>query len=145
LERLVTKNNVQTAGLEAGDIASIATIKVLSKNNATYTAEPILISRNNQSYLLPDTLHKEKLICQLRNVKGKNIEVGIKHSNAIVEYVTLKMYKFPFINLLWIGTFITVVGFLMRMVRRIRMGRVKVPAQKYNHEINESKDDRFIL
>ncbi|HRG51740.1 MAG TPA: cytochrome c biogenesis protein CcsA [Bacteroidia bacterium] len=145
LERLLTKNNVQTAGLEAGDIASIVTIKVLSKNNAAYTAEPILISRNNQSYLLPDTVSEERLIFQLRNVKGENIEVGVKQSNVIVEYVTLKVYKFPFINLLWIGVFITVIGFLMSMARRIRMGRMKMAEQKYNREINESKDDRFIL
>lgn len=78
-------------------------------------------------------------------LKIYNIEVGVKQSNVIVEYVTLKVYKFPFINLLWIGVFITVIGFLMSMARRIRMGRMKMAEQKYNREINESKDDRFIL
>lgn len=119
LERIVTKSNIQTAGLQAGDIASVATIKILSRTKATYNAEPILIRRKNQSYLMPDTVNEERLIFQLRNVSGENIEIGIKQSNPIVEYVTLKVLKFPFINLLWIGTAITVLGFLMSMVRRI--------------------------
>ena len=69
---------------------------------------------------MPDTVNEEKLVFQLRNVTGDKIEMGIKQLNPIIEYVTLKVLKFPFINLLWIGTAITILGFLMSMARLIR-------------------------
>jgi cytochrome c-type biogenesis protein CcmF len=37
-----------------------------------------------------------------------------------MRYITLKAYKFPMINLLWLGTLIMVAGFLMSMWHRIR-------------------------
>ncbi len=120
LERLITRNNLRTAGLEVGDIASIATIKVASKSNGTYITEPILISRGEQSYLLPDTINGEGVIFQLRYATGDSANVAVKNTNSIVDYVTLKVYKFPFISLLWIGVIITVVGFLMSMINRYR-------------------------
>ena len=71
LENLVTKTNLKMAGLEAGDTASVATIKIISKTKEAYSAEPIVIRRNNQSYLLPDTVNEVKLIFQLREATGE--------------------------------------------------------------------------
>ncbi len=120
LEKLVSKNNVPASGLDPGDIASIATIKVFSKTNSSYIAEPILISRNKQLFPLPDTVNEEHLVLQLRKIEGENLELGVKELNRGLQFVTLKVYKFPFINVLWIGTFIMAVGLLMSMMKRIR-------------------------
>jgi cytochrome c-type biogenesis protein CcmF len=49
--------------------------------------------------------------------------MGIKESTTVMEYVTLKAYKFPFINLLWLGVIITATGLMVSMVRRIRLNR----------------------
>ena len=39
----------------------------------------------------------------------------------MVPYVALKVYEFPYINVLWLGTFVMITGFGMSMVRRIKL------------------------
>jgi cytochrome c-type biogenesis protein CcmF len=73
---------------------------------------------------LPDTLIAESLVLQLQQVNPDNsIKLGIKESNAVMDYITLKAYKFPFIRLLWLGVVVTAIGILMSMVRRIQLNR----------------------
>ena len=74
---------------------------------------------------IPDTLTAESLVLQLQKVNpDKSIELGIKESDALLQYVTLKAYKFPFINLLWLGVIITATGIIISMVRRIQLNRI---------------------
>ena len=44
----------------------------------------------------------ESLIVRINSVKedGSGADIGVKESGVILEYVTLKAYKFPFINVL---------------------------------------------
>jgi cytochrome c-type biogenesis protein CcmF len=35
-----------------------------------------------------------------------------------LKYVTLKAYKFPFINLVWLGTILMVIGFFISALHR---------------------------
>jgi cytochrome c-type biogenesis protein CcmF len=123
LEKLVSKDNLPGAGFRPTDSASVATIKVYSKNNSTYTIEPLLVSKGGMQMPFADTVTAENLIVQLQKVQNNNVELGIKESEALLQYVTLKAYKFPFINTLWLGTIIMFVGVLMSMVRRIRLNR----------------------
>ena len=73
---------------------------------------------------LPDTVVSESLIFQLQKVNpDKSIVLGVKESNAVMDYITLKAYKFPFINLLWGGVIITAIGITISMVSRIQLNR----------------------
>jgi cytochrome c-type biogenesis protein CcmF len=74
---------------------------------------------------IPDTLTAEGMIVQLQRVllEDGTIELGIKESDALLQYVTLKAYKYPFIKLLWYGVWITAIGLLISMARRIRLAR----------------------
>ena len=129
LEDVTSKDNIPTPGFSPEDIASIARVKVYSKTNSTYISEPLLITSKNQQFPLPDTITAESLVLQLNKVDGNKIELGVKESNSILEYVTLKAYKFPFINLLWGGTIIMVVGLIMSMVRRNKLNRLSRVAE----------------
>jgi cytochrome c-type biogenesis protein CcmF len=53
------------------------------------------------------------------------VQLGIKQSDSILKYVTLKAYKYPFIKLLWYGIWITAFGLLLSMYNRIKKNRVK--------------------
>jgi cytochrome c-type biogenesis protein CcmF len=44
--------------------------------------------------------------------------------------VTLKAYKFPFINLVWLGTILTVIGFLVSMFHRRQQSQVAAKTLK---------------
>src|SRR5690606_38970462 len=124
LEDITSKNNIPTPGFAPEDVASIARIKIFSKTNSIYVSEPLLITSRDQLFPLPDTVTAESIVLQLNKVDGNKVEIGVKESNSILEYVTLKAYKFPFINLLWGGTIIMVVGLIMSMVRRNKLNRI---------------------
>src|ERR1043166_7268528 len=123
---------ISTGGFEPDDIATIATLKIHSHNGTTYTSEPLLINRKGNLFAYPDTVISESLILRLNKTVGDKpgnyrAEIGIKESNAVLEYITLKAYKFPFINLLWLGVIITVIGIIISMVRRISLNQKKSP------------------
>jgi cytochrome c-type biogenesis protein CcmF len=46
--------------------------------------------------------------------------LGVKESDAVMRYITLKAYKFPMINILWVGTIIMFLGFMLSVVYRVR-------------------------
>lgn len=123
LERLTTRDNIPVAGFEPGDKATVASLKIFSFNKTSYTSEPFLVQKQNLLFAQPDTIMSESLILQVSKVENGVADIGIKESNAILEYVTLKAYKFPYINVLWLGIGITAIGIFMSMVRRIRLNR----------------------
>ena len=127
LEKLTTKDNMPFEGFQAGDKATVASLKVHSFNKTSYTSEPLLINQKGQSFAMPDTVMSESLIVRINSVKedGSAADIGIKESSAILEYVTLKAYKFPFINVFWLGIIVTAVGIIISMVRRIQVNRLK--------------------
>jgi cytochrome c-type biogenesis protein CcmF len=65
----------------------------------------------------------ENLIFQLNKASANTAELGVKESNSIMQYITLKAYKFPFINLLWAGVIIMVTGIIIGIVRRVQLNR----------------------
>lgn len=123
LEDLVTKDNIPTGGLAPSDKVFMATIKVHSKNKTSYISKPFLINKAGNLYPFQDTVTSENLIFQLKKVDGNNAEFGVKESNSILQYLTLKAYKFPFINLLWIGVIIMVTGIVISIVRRVQLNK----------------------
>lgn len=127
LEKLSTKDNMPFEGFQPGDKATVASIKVFSFNKTSYNSEPLLINQRGSLMALPDTVMSESLIIRINNVNedGQGADIGVKESSAILEYVTLKAYKFPFINVLWLGIIITAIGILISMTHRIRLNRLK--------------------
>jgi len=47
--------------------------------------------------------------------------LGVKESAALTNLITLKVYEFPFINILWIGVIVMTIGFSMASWARIKM------------------------
>lgn len=101
-----------------------ASLKVFSKTGSVYTIKPQLAIAKGSLLPVPDTLIPESLVFQLQNVNAdKTIQLGLKESNSVMQYVTLKAFKFPYINLLWFGVLITATGIIISMVRRIQLNR----------------------
>jgi len=101
-----------------------AAIKIYSKSGSIYSVTSKLAIAKGEVLALPDTIIAESMILQLQKVNpDKTIELGVKESNAVMQYVTIKAYKFPYINVLWIGIVVTAIGILMSMVRRIQLNR----------------------
>jgi cytochrome c-type biogenesis protein CcmF len=58
------------------------------------------------------------------------LEIGIKESAAVSDLLTLKVYEFPFINVLWIGIVVMVTGLVMSIVQRVRKPKMSVARTK---------------
>jgi cytochrome c-type biogenesis protein CcmF len=123
LESISSKDHIPQPGFAANDSASVATIKVFAKTSSIYTLQPLVITKSGQNFPVADTAIAENLIIQMEKLVPGGAEFGIKESDAVMQYVTLKAYKFPFINLVWAGTVIMVIGIIMSLVRRISMGK----------------------
>ena len=93
-----------------------------SKPEEIYFSDPRLAIAKGNLLSVPDTLNSGTMI-QLNKSDGKQVEIGIKVPSSVTQYLTLKTLKFPFINLLWLGTIIMAVGFVISMVRRIQLSR----------------------
>jgi cytochrome c-type biogenesis protein CcmF len=101
-----------------------APIKIFSKTGSVYNVTSRLAFLKDGVLSIPDTIISENIILQLQKINADNsVELGVKESSAVTKFVTLKAYKFPFINLLWLGIIITAVGILISMIRRIQLNR----------------------
>ncbi len=126
VENISSRDKIPTAGFAPTDSASIVTLKVFARSNSRYTMEPLLVTKGGESMPYPDTLMAENLVIQLQKASPNNVELGIKESDAVMQYVTLKAYIFPFINILWIGTVVMVIGIMMSMARRVQLNRTSL-------------------
>ncbi|HEX2534785.1 MAG TPA: cytochrome c biogenesis protein CcsA, partial [Chitinophagaceae bacterium] len=125
LEDLTSRGNIPQAGFAPTDSATLATVKVYGKTGSTYSLESLLVMKNGLPMTSPDTALAESLIVRLDRVNGRQVELAVKESNSVMQYVTLKAYKFPAINVLWIGTILMVIGFFVAAAWRIRSNRQK--------------------
>lgn len=130
LEDIASTKAVPNIDFGKNDSASVATLKIFSKTASIYTVKPTVINIKGGVFSKPDTVVQESLVLQLQKVQGNTASFGVKESDAIMQYVTLKAYKFPFINLVWLGTIIMVIGLLMSMFWRIQNNRKKTPGRK---------------
>ncbi|MGC4034659.1 MAG: cytochrome c biogenesis protein CcsA [Chitinophagaceae bacterium] len=101
-----------------------AKVKVHSKNNTSYTAIPKLAIAKGAILPVLDTVTSESLVIRLNKVENGKVQLGVKENESILDYVTLKAYKFPFIGLVWLGVVVMVTGFIVSMVRRNELNRI---------------------
>lgn len=106
----------------ASDSVFTADITVHSKDSALYKARPVLVVQNGRLEFYPDTVMSQGLVLRFAGATAKGITLGVRESSSILDFVTIKAYVFPYINLLWLGTVVMVVGLVMSVVRRVRRG-----------------------
>jgi cytochrome c-type biogenesis protein CcmF len=119
------KNNEKVQDVEGANLNMMLTaqIKVITLDK-TYTAEPIFAVENNRiklsEYIIED-LGMRFLFKKLDPSKAKaEVELEITYKAEQADYIIMKAIEFPYINLLWGGTIIMVVGFLLSITRRIK-------------------------
>ncbi len=108
----------------AGDTIVAADISVISKDGRQYKGMPAFRLKGNQLEMLPDTVLSQSLVFSLvrpGDLEKKEVEIGVKESSAILDFITLKVYEFPWINILWLGIVVMMVGFTMAIVRRVKL------------------------
>jgi len=104
-------------------------IEVHSKEGLVYQANPkVKIDGQSSIRMIPDTVRAQNLILNFNGVADneKNILiVGVKESTSLTNLITLKVFEFPFINILWIGVIVMTLGFGLRTFARAKQLRSK--------------------
>ena len=102
----------------------MAELSIRSVDGAKALARPVYYVKNNQPNFIIDTIYSQGLAIGFSRVAdGQRVEISVKESSKLAPFVALKILQFPFINLLWIGTVVLIIGIGMSMVRRIRLLR----------------------
>jgi cytochrome c-type biogenesis protein CcmF len=107
-----------------GDSLFAANFSVVSKDSSRYRAEPLLLLRGNMPIAIPDTVLSQGLELVFSGAEPDGIKLGVKERNNMLNYITLKAYQFPAINILWLGVIVMTFGFLLSMYHQFRKIRV---------------------
>lgn len=108
----------------------IADITITSKDSTRYRATPMILVDSLGIQQIDDTVYAQNLFVKFAGVKPEEnkILIGVKESDTMIDFVTLKAYIFPYINLVWIGLILMSVGFTMSMVNRAKFSRMAAMA-----------------
>ena len=104
------------------DAALMADITLFSKDSMHYKAMPVVMIDQFGVNHIDDTVYAQNMYFRFAGVTdGKKIKLGIKESDKIIDFVTLKAYVFPYINIVWTGLIIMAIGLLMSAIRRAKL------------------------
>ncbi len=123
LNDVVKNSDALHKKLLPGEVGIGMNMTVIAKDGMQYKAMPVVALKNNELRNIPDTVIAQSLIIRfnkLADADGGKIELGIKEDKSVQSIITLKVYQFPFINLLWLGIVIMVAGFIISIVQRLK-------------------------
>ncbi|MBA4239662.1 MAG: cytochrome C biogenesis protein [Sphingobacteriaceae bacterium] len=105
-----------------------AVLKATDINGNIYRAAPKYILKNNM--VLPDEFELNELglkfIFWKINPNEGSIEIQMSEKvNNTKEFVVLEAYMFPFINVLWLGCLVMIIGTIIAIIERRRVNKLK--------------------
>ncbi len=119
----VLKNpNNKKFNFKPTDTALVADITVFSKDSTSYRAYPSLSINNFEVNYKDDTVFAKSLYLKLAGIaQNGKFKIAVKESDIPADFLTLKAYVFPYINLVWIGLIIMAAGFIVSIIRRAKI------------------------
>lgn len=119
---------------EPGETAMVLDMTVYSKQGSRYPLKPGIAIKGNTFRSVTDSVLSQGLVVAFNKVADqakRTLQIGVKQNTELTPVVTLKVYQFPYINLVWVSVIIMVIGFIMSIVQRVRKGKLSaVPAAK---------------
>lgn len=114
------------ANRPAGTNELVLDLQVTSKEGLQYSSQPGIVLEGMNMEQQLDTVKAQNLVLSFNKVVSQEegvLEIGIKESTSLTNLITLKVYEFPFINVLWLGVVVLTIGFMMSMLQRIRKNK----------------------
>ena len=120
LQEVKRLDNIQGLELTEEDVAVKAIIQVQGERD-TYTAEPIfLIKWRSQVGRIFSEINDLGIKITLLNIHPETNEFSLGLNTRQKDWVIIKAMEKPYINILWVGTGILLIGFSIAMVRRFK-------------------------
>jgi len=120
LRSLNKEAQVQNIPLTKDDIAIGAKIEVFS-HDKTYLSEPVYMIKNKSSFDFARKVDEAGLKLRFSKILPEKDKVEImvyQQPENKRPWIVMRALDFPYINLLWSGTIIMVIGFLLSIFRR---------------------------
>ena len=103
------------------DTALMADITVYGQDSSRHKAYPALTIHNQEVNFIDDTVITQNIYLNLTGISSdKKFKIGLKQTDTLTDFITLKAYVFPYINLVWAGLIIMACGFIVSLVSRVK-------------------------
>jgi cytochrome c-type biogenesis protein CcmF len=113
-------NHIQNIPIAANDVAIGAKLKVVS-HGKTYYAEPVYMIKNGTAFDFARKVDEAGLKFRFSKVIPQHSKVEItlyQQPESQRKWIVMRAIQFPYINFLWSGTIIMVIGILLSIFRR---------------------------
>lgn len=131
LNKVAVNPQEQASLYNKDETALFLDMTVISKEGKQYKVYPGIALKGQELRAIPDSVISQSLILRFNKVidqgTGK-LEIGVKESGNITDLITLKVYEFPMINILWLGILVMVTGFIMSIVQRVKQNKKSITA-----------------
>ncbi len=116
----VVKNPVnEKFNYTANDVALMADITVVSKDGRKFRVMPLLHVDEIGIVNSDDTLYAQNMFFRFAGVSdNQKVKIGVKESDSMIDFVTVKSYIYPYVNLVWLGLIVMAIGLIMSMIKR---------------------------
>jgi len=104
---------------EQGDVAVRAELSVYDASGFVQKINPIYYIRNQFENQVEDTVHSMDVYAKLAKIipEQNAAVIMVRQIDPKDDFIVLKALLFPYINVLWLGVVIMVLGFLISLVR----------------------------
>ncbi len=108
---------VNGVGLDSEDVAVKAIIEIQGEYE-TYTAEPVYLIKERMAGKIPVVVNDlaSKFYIESINPDDNSFTFGVNTTQK--DWIIIEAVEKPLINILWLGTFLLVAGFIIAIVRR---------------------------
>jgi cytochrome c-type biogenesis protein CcmF len=120
LKSLNKETSIQNIPLTNNDVAIGAKLEVFS-HNKTYQAEPVYMIKNKSVFDFARKVDDAGLKMRLSKIIPDKNKVDImvyQQPESKKPWIVMRALDFPYINFLWSGTVIMIIGFLLSIFRR---------------------------
>ncbi len=119
LNQVIKNPTTEKYHYNSNSVALMADVTFYGKDGMHYKASPVIQADSLGLLQIDDTVYAQNLYVKFAGVsENKKIKLGIKESQSFIDFVTVKAYIFPYINLVWLGLIIMAIGILMSIIHR---------------------------
>lgn len=124
LERINSNAKEANMNIENLSLLIAAELKVYTLNGV-YTATPMYGIRDNSEVKFESIVDAARLRFKFTGVDpvAKTIQIETAELDSSGDFIIMKAIVFPWINLVWAGTIIMIIGFFMAIIRRVQEQR----------------------
>ncbi|MEO9023319.1 MAG: cytochrome c biogenesis protein CcsA [Ginsengibacter sp.] len=106
------------------DTALVADITVFGQDGTSHKAYPALTVHDRELNFINDTVITQNLYLNFAGIAGnKKFKINSRETDRLTDFITLKAYYFPYINLVWLGLVIMSTGFVVSLVSKARAAK----------------------